>query len=287
MSWTEPTTYTAAINAALKGSGPVKALIDRLGSSFGWPANAPQAGVVSVPVFSAYTAAATTAGTMTTSGTNNTIASMTLTNATVTDKRLPNDWYGILSSEESTRTMIAQMADALQADAIYTMIDALIAASPTTSNTLTAGKAHFAAATATELAIVTKTVHEVAAYNSGSLDGLIGVMPAVEWANFTTAVATLLGGAYSRLDAGGMFNYIIPWVPIADVSTTVWGAVSNSAAFILHPRGYGLKQTEAFSHYPGIPWPAGDGTHEITFHAPHCQGALNVNLIGEIKNDAS
>jgi hypothetical protein len=274
------------INVAKRASGPVAAAMKVLERGFGWPTNAEQMGVVSVPLISAYTAAATTIGTMTTNGSSNTYASMTLANATVTDKRLPTDWKGILSDEENTRVMIEQMADGLRVAAMDAVIDGLIAATPTTSNALTAGYANFKGATATELAIVTKTINGVASYNSGSYEGLVGLMHPTAWSNFTTAVA-ILTNTPTRLDANGMFNFIIPWTPVTHTSASNWGAVSKACAFVVQSRGYGLKQADAFSHYPGIPWPAGDGSHEITFHAPYVHGLLNVNLVGEITNDAS
>lgn len=286
MSMTDPTAYTTAINAEMAASGPVKVALDYLGAGFGWPANAEQMGVVSVPVFSAYTAAGTTVGTMTTSGSNDTIASMTLADSTVTDKRLPKAWKSILTSNENVAIMIKQMADGLRAKALYDLLAGMATSTPTTSNTLTAGYMNFDGCTAVELAIAIRTVNGVASYNSGSYEGMIGLMHPTAWSNFVTGVSTLVNSA-GMIDPLKPFHFLIPWVPVSDDSASYWGAASANCAYIIQTRGYGLKQAEAFSHYPAIPWPAGDGSHEITYHAPYVHGSLNVKLTGEIVNDAS
>jgi hypothetical protein len=278
--------YTTGINAALKASGPIKAAMDTLATGFGWPTNAEQMGVVSVPIFSAYTTATTTIGTMTTNGSSNTYASMSLANASVTDKRLPTQWSGLLADPENIRIMMTQMADGLRQQALVALLNGMLAATPTTKSTLTAGYANFEGCTAVEIALAVAAVNGVASYNSGSYEGMVGLMYPAAWSNFSTGVSVLMNNP-SFIDATRPFHFIIPWVPVTDDGTTNWGAVSDNCAYIIQSRGYGLKQADAFSQYPSIPWPAGDGSHEITMHAPYVHGSINVNLQGEILNAAS
>jgi hypothetical protein len=289
MTLTLSTAYTTAVNANLNGSGRLGDLLVKLGSAIDIP-NGAQLGVVSVNVITAFTAGTGTDGTMATNGLNNTVASMTLVdNQTVSSVSSKQKESGMLKGKNAVK-IANGMADALGFKAIDTLIEGLVSATPSSSNTMTAGKANFAGATQTEIAILTKALTDVAVNRGADYRDLVILVYPTAFSNLTAAASTILNNPM-KLTAGpngdDLWTFMgVPMYPAKADSATNWGAASKPCLFVVHPEGYALKFTPAFMHGGG-PIAASDGWTKVIMQAPFAHGLIQAGLLAEIVNNTS
>lgn len=285
MSVTLATMYPRSVAAALNGSGPLADLIRLLGKAITLPEGA-SAGAITVPIVSAFTAAANTDGTVLTNGYNNTTANMTLVDNVTTLSRTKKVFENLIYNADSLETIINSMADALRWEALDTSIEALAAATPTTVETLQSGHMNFTSCDATDIGDLMKAIIGVSSRRSGSLaDMAIMIYPAA-FANLTVGLAASINNP-GRIREDGTWTLMgIPIYPVAADSATNWGAASKSCAFVVHPEGYALKFTEPYLHGGG-PIYASDGTVKLILQAPYAYGVIQAGLIGEVANTTS
>jgi hypothetical protein len=289
MSLTLQTKYTIAANAAIKYiDGPIPELVRYLGSSVTLPDNAAN-GVISTQIWTAMTAGTITDGTPTTNLLNNTTVSLTVAECQSTISLTPKQTGGdTLTGENLVKANKAQV-ESIYTAAIEAYIAALIAATPTQSNTLTAGYANFKGATATELGILANTITTTAANRSGNMGEFRCLMHPTAWGYLMEAVARLYSSASGyNISQQGVLSYLgCPIIPVPAATTTSWGGASLSTAFIVHPDGAPLLLGPVQIHGGGM-IAASDATNKWIMTGVYgLNAAYQVALTGEILNAAS
>ncbi len=285
MAITQAISYPPSVNAALIGSGRNRQLLELLGRSITVPGGA-QVGAITVPIISAFTAAASSDGTMLTNGYNNTVAAMTFVDNTTTLSRLPSVLKSIIYDGPSLRKIVLAMEDALAARAIDSVIEGLVAATPSSVNTLQAGHMNFTGCDQTDIAVMTKTIIDVAKNRNVSMTDLAIMMHPTAFANFSTGGSVLMNNA-GKLAGTELWTFMgVPIYPVSADSATNWGAASKPCAFVVHPDGYGCKFTQPYFHGGGILHSA-DATSKLIINAPYAHGTIQAALLGEIANTTS
>lgn len=289
MSLTLETAYAQAANAALKYvDGPIPELVRYLGSSINIP-DGMSRGVVSLPIWTAMTAGTITDGTLVTNGLNNTYASVTIAECQSTISLSPKQMGGdTLKGENLVKANRAQL-EAIYTAAIEAYITALIAATPSTVKTLTAGYANFEGATAVELGLLAQAIVGPAANRSGNIPSFRCIMHPTAWGYVFEAVARLYSSASGfNISAGGALSYLgCPIIPVAHSSTTNWGGASVPCAFVVHPDGAPLGLGPVALHGGGA-LASGDATYKWILTGVYgIAASAQVALTGEVANDAS
>lgn len=289
MSYTQVTAYLEAANAAIKyATGPIPELVRYLGSRVTLPDGC-AAGVISVPIWTAMTAGSITDGTNITNGLNNTYASMVIAECQATISLTPKQAGGdTLKGENLVKANLAQV-ESIYLAAIEAYITALIAATPSQVNTLTAGYKNFAGATAKELAILGKTIVTTASNRGGDCTQFRCLMFPDAYANLFTAAATLASSAsgYNISQNGTLSFFGCPILPVPHSSVSTWGYASTPCAFIVHPEGAPLALGPVGLHGGG-PIYDGDATTKWIMTGIYGLDAdAQVALTGEVVNDAS
>jgi hypothetical protein len=289
MSLTLPTQYTEAANAALKYlGGSFNEAIRYLGRNVTWPDQA-AAGVFSMPVWTAMTAGSITDGTPVTNLLNNTYKVFTVAECQATISLTPMQAGGpMLDGANMVKANMAQV-ESIYLAAFESYIAALIAATPTQSNTLTAGYANFKGATATELGIFANTLVTTAANRNGDCSEFRCFMHPTAYGYFFDAVARLYSSASGfNISSGGLLTVFgCPIIPATAATSTSFGGASTPCAFIVHPEGAPLVLGPVKLHGGGAMY-ASDATVKWIMTGIYAHDAdAQVALTGEILNAAS
>lgn len=284
MASTLAVTYSKMVNNALVASSSrIAQAIRYLGSSIDVD---PRSGTITMPDSTAFTAGTLTEQTIVAGGQANTNTALTVAEYVTAVAIPPSQMYNFVNREGARGVWARQQADALIQQFITLYINALIAATPSQSNTITAGYANFEGATTTELQIWLKTLIDTATNRGGDCSEFICLMYPAAYTNFVGAAAALWNNA-TIIDGAGMYRvHGCPIVPVKNNTTTYWGAASSSCAFFVHPDGAPLKMAELQVH--GGEFHASDDGYYRTIL--NCVGAYGVKiaaLCGEILNDAS
>jgi hypothetical protein len=277
--------YTNMVNSAIYIGDRISRVFDYLGSHV---TINPDTGSVTMPFSTAFTATAISDGTLTTGLQANTNSALTISEYQCTISILPQQVSNFITQPSNMQVYADQAADALKKAVTDLYLTAWMAGTPTYSYDLTAGKAHFAAAGATELQIWLKALLGVSATRGGDTSQWRCLMPPLEYANFAGTVAATWPN-FGFVDAGGM--YVVhgcPTIPIPHASATNWGAVSNSAAAFVHPDGAPCKIGPVKNHGGLGLHAADDGTFKLILtNVAAYLATLQVALSGEVKNGAS
>lgn len=286
MSWTPQTSYAEYIQNLMYTTGRNAAWLKTLADQSGVDA---QAGVVSVPIPTAFTPVVPAANALLASALNNTYVAMTPYDYIVPMILLPSvikstDW-----TPQNMGRIEKQAIDALQSLISAQIIADLVAATPGYTVALTTAKIDFVAATQTEIGILDRGLAYILANTGANISDLFILMCQAALGNFMAARNALIGSSFVLRDDNILTYNGIPIYPVAATSTN-WGGASKACAYIVAPGGYSLAMTDA---YPAtgtdVFWQFNSATgmyyHEI---AMTWQGKVTLaGAIAEIANPAS
>lgn len=286
MSYTPLTQYTAYINNTLVASGRNAEWLNRLNDASQWVSDAAQAGTVSVPVVTAFTAQSITDGTLQTNQFNNTIASLTGYDRTVPISLKPSQLRALeWSRPENMATIAEQAADGIRKVVVSQIIADLVAATPGFQQTLATGKIDFAAATATQIAQLDFLIQSICANSNANEDELLILTTPTAAANIFAARNSLVGYTGLGMSAAGYRNYAgIPLYTVA-ATTTNWGGAGKACLYVLHKSVYTIAKMLGYPHDPDRFWiPEGDGFYKHLVNGTWFGGVSLAGLLGEIMN---